>query len=166
MVKAWKEEIGAPDVLDCVHGTGETGGALVDAADFIQFTGSDRTGRKVMARAAETLTPVSLELGGKDPIGDRGQTCARPWRLFRAHGAGRRRSLDEGDARREAQELREKPVEVDTGPPTSDDSARSAARTNAPVPEPPFWGAQEVGIDLADVFPYLDRPSCTGAAAA
>ncbi len=68
VVKAWKEEIGAPDVFDCVQGIGETGGALVDAADFIQFTGSDRTGRKVMARAAETLTPVSLELGGKDPM--------------------------------------------------------------------------------------------------
>jgi betaine-aldehyde dehydrogenase len=68
LVKAWKEEIGGPDVLDCVQGIGETGGALVDAVDFIQFTGSDRTGRKVMARAAETLTPVSLELGGKDPM--------------------------------------------------------------------------------------------------
>jgi acyl-CoA reductase-like NAD-dependent aldehyde dehydrogenase len=68
VVKAWKEEIGGPDVLDCVQGTGETGGALVDAVDFVQFTGSDRTGRKVMARAAETLTPVSLELGGKDPM--------------------------------------------------------------------------------------------------
>jgi betaine-aldehyde dehydrogenase len=67
-VEAWKHEIGGPDVFDCVHGTGETGGALVDAADFVQFTGSDRTGRKVMARAAETLTPVSLELGGKDPM--------------------------------------------------------------------------------------------------
>ena len=67
-VKAWKEEIGAPDVFDCVQGMGDTGGALVDAVDFIQFTGSDRTGRKVMARAAETLTPVSLELGGKDPM--------------------------------------------------------------------------------------------------
>ena len=41
---------------------------LVDEVDFVQFTGSDRTGRKVMARAAETLTPVSLELGGKDPM--------------------------------------------------------------------------------------------------
>jgi acyl-CoA reductase-like NAD-dependent aldehyde dehydrogenase len=51
-----------------VHGTGETGGALIDNVDFIQFTGSDRTGRKVMARAADTLTPVSLELGGKDPM--------------------------------------------------------------------------------------------------
>ena len=68
VVDAWKHEIGGPDVFDCVHGVGETGGALVDAVDFIQFTGSDRTGRKVMARAAETLTPVSLELGGKDPM--------------------------------------------------------------------------------------------------
>ncbi|MDX6602956.1 MAG: hypothetical protein QOF13_2158 [Solirubrobacterales bacterium] len=68
VVEAWKREIGGPDVLDVVQGIGETGGALVDAVDFIQFTGSDRTGRKVMARAAETLTPVSLELGGKDPM--------------------------------------------------------------------------------------------------
>jgi acyl-CoA reductase-like NAD-dependent aldehyde dehydrogenase len=68
MVKAWKEEIGGPDVFDCVQGVGETGGALVDNVDFVQFTGSDRTGRRVMARAAETLTPVSLELGGKDPM--------------------------------------------------------------------------------------------------
>jgi betaine-aldehyde dehydrogenase len=68
VVQAWKEEVGGPDVLECVQGVGETGGALVDAVDFLQFTGSDRTGRKVMARAAETLTPVSLELGGKDPM--------------------------------------------------------------------------------------------------
>ena len=62
------DEIGGPDVLDVVNGTGDTGGALVDNADYIQFTGSDRTGSMVMARAAETLTPVSLELGGKDPM--------------------------------------------------------------------------------------------------
>jgi len=68
VIEAWKTEIGGPDVFDCVQGVGETGGALVDEVDFIQFTGSDRTGRKVMARAAETLTPVSLELGGKDPM--------------------------------------------------------------------------------------------------
>ena len=68
VIEAWKHEIGGPDVFDCVQGIGETGGALVDAVDFVQFTGSDRTGRKVMARAAETLTPVSLELGGKDPM--------------------------------------------------------------------------------------------------
>ncbi|HEV2859079.1 MAG TPA: aldehyde dehydrogenase family protein [Solirubrobacterales bacterium] len=68
VVEAWKQEIGGPDIFDCVHGLGETGGALVDEVDFIQFTGSERTGRKVMARAADTLTPVSLELGGKDPM--------------------------------------------------------------------------------------------------
>jgi acyl-CoA reductase-like NAD-dependent aldehyde dehydrogenase len=68
IVRAWKQEIGGPDVFDCVHGTGEAGANLIDHVDFIQFTGSDRTGRKVMARAAETLTPVSLELGGKDPM--------------------------------------------------------------------------------------------------
>jgi betaine-aldehyde dehydrogenase len=68
VAEAWKREIGGPDVFDVVQGIGETGGALVDAVDYVQFTGSDRTGRKVMARAAETLTPVSLELGGKDPM--------------------------------------------------------------------------------------------------
>ncbi len=68
IVRAWKEEIGAPDVLDVVNGMGETGSALVDEVEFVQFTGSDRTGKRVMARAAETLTPVSLELGGKDPM--------------------------------------------------------------------------------------------------
>jgi acyl-CoA reductase-like NAD-dependent aldehyde dehydrogenase len=68
IVRAWKEEIGGPDVLDIVNGVGETGGALVDACDFIQFTGSERTGKVVMKRAADTLTPVSLELGGKDPM--------------------------------------------------------------------------------------------------
>ncbi len=68
LVRAWKEEIGGPEVLDVVNGTGETGGALVDEVDFVQFTGSDRTGKVVMKRAADTLTPVSLELGGKDPL--------------------------------------------------------------------------------------------------
>ena len=34
----------------------------------MMFTGSTATGKKVMERAARTLTPVSLELGGKDPM--------------------------------------------------------------------------------------------------
>ena len=62
-------ECGLPaDVLQIATGRGETGAALVDEADMVMFTGSTATGKKVMARAAETLTPVSLELGGKDPM--------------------------------------------------------------------------------------------------
>src|SRR5688500_1289416 len=49
-------------------GRGMTGAALVDEVDFVMFTGSVETGKKVMAQAARTLTPVSLELGGKDPM--------------------------------------------------------------------------------------------------
>jgi acyl-CoA reductase-like NAD-dependent aldehyde dehydrogenase len=62
-------EVGMPDgVFAVATGSGETGVALVDAVDMVMFTGSVETGKKVMARAAETLTPVSLELGGKDPM--------------------------------------------------------------------------------------------------
>jgi acyl-CoA reductase-like NAD-dependent aldehyde dehydrogenase len=68
MVRGWREDIGAPGVIEVVNGMGETGGALVDESDYVQFTGSERTGKVVMKRAAETLTPVSLELGGKDPL--------------------------------------------------------------------------------------------------
>jgi 5-methyltetrahydrofolate--homocysteine methyltransferase len=59
--------------------------------------------------------------------------------------------------RSEARELREKPAVVDTGPPTSDDSARSTARTDVALPEPPSWGVREIDIDLDQVFPHLDR---------
>ena len=62
-------ECGLPEhVFQVATGRGETGAALVDEVDFIMFTGSTRTGKKVMERAAQTLTPVSLELGGKDPM--------------------------------------------------------------------------------------------------
>src|SRR4051794_37749637 len=62
-------ECGLPEhVFQVAVGAAETGVALIDAVDFVMFTGSTATGKKVMARAAETLTPVSLELGGKDPM--------------------------------------------------------------------------------------------------
>jgi len=62
-------ECGLPEhVFQVATGRGETGAALIDEVDFIMFTGSTRTGKKVMQRAAQTLTPVSLELGGKDPM--------------------------------------------------------------------------------------------------
>ena len=62
-------EAGLPDgVMRVATGRGETGGALVDEVDYVMFTGSVATGRKVAERAAQTLTPHSLELGGKDPM--------------------------------------------------------------------------------------------------
>ena len=67
LVRGWRE-IGGPDVIQAATGFGECGSAVVDEVDYVHFTGSVATGKKVMARAAETLTPVSLELGGKDPM--------------------------------------------------------------------------------------------------
>ena len=63
-------EVGLPEgIYQVAPGRGsEIGPELIDLADMIMFTGSTETGKKIMARAAETLTPVSLELGGKDPM--------------------------------------------------------------------------------------------------
>ncbi|MPY84153.1 MAG: aldehyde dehydrogenase family protein [Actinophytocola sp.] len=61
-------EIGAPPVLACLTGHGDTGAAIVDAVDYVQFTGSTRTGTAIATRAAERLIPCGLELGGKDPM--------------------------------------------------------------------------------------------------
>ncbi|MDQ6751488.1 MAG: B12-binding domain-containing protein, partial [Actinomycetota bacterium] len=59
--------------------------------------------------------------------------------------------------REDARALREKVEVPDDGPPVTDTSVRSTVRTDAPIPEPPFWGAREVDVDLDDVFPHLDR---------
>ncbi|MEA2218181.1 MAG: hypothetical protein QOJ35_807, partial [Solirubrobacteraceae bacterium] len=62
-------ECGLPEhVFQIATGRGGTGRAVIDEVDMIMFTGSTATGKKVMAQAAQTLTPVSLELGGKDPM--------------------------------------------------------------------------------------------------
>ncbi|HEY6805111.1 MAG TPA: aldehyde dehydrogenase family protein [Pyrinomonadaceae bacterium] len=56
-------------LLTVVTGDGSTGGALVEAGvDKIMFTGSVATGKRVAEAAAKHLTPVVLELGGKDPM--------------------------------------------------------------------------------------------------
>lgn len=59
---------GLSNVIALVQGSGETGQAVIDAADCICFTGSVATGRKVAVRAAGRLIPAFLELGGKDPL--------------------------------------------------------------------------------------------------
>lgn len=55
-------------VLAVVEGDGRTGAALVEQVDFVCFTGSVATGRKVAEAAARHFVPASLELGGKDPM--------------------------------------------------------------------------------------------------
>jgi aldehyde dehydrogenase (NAD+) len=64
-------EAGLPDgAVNVVTGTGEsTGQPLVSHPDIdtITFTGSVATGQSIMKHAAATVTPVTLELGGKNP---------------------------------------------------------------------------------------------------
>ena len=67
----YAREAGLPaGVLNIVPGDGAlVGNAMVDhpGIDAIAFTGSTAVGKKIMARAANTLKKVSLELGGKSP---------------------------------------------------------------------------------------------------
>lgn len=55
-------------VFAYVLGGAETGQALIGAVDYVCFTGSTATGRKVAEAAARALIPANLELGGKDPM--------------------------------------------------------------------------------------------------
>jgi acyl-CoA reductase-like NAD-dependent aldehyde dehydrogenase len=64
--RGWSE-IGAPPVLALTTGYAETGAAVIANSDYVHFTGSTATGRKVAVACAERLIPYSLELGGKDP---------------------------------------------------------------------------------------------------
>jgi succinate-semialdehyde dehydrogenase / glutarate-semialdehyde dehydrogenase len=54
--------------LAIIEGDGRTGAILTYAVDYVAFTGSVTTGRKVAAAAADAFIPASLELGGKDPM--------------------------------------------------------------------------------------------------
>jgi acyl-CoA reductase-like NAD-dependent aldehyde dehydrogenase len=69
LADAFKEAVPEEPVFQVITGYGETGAALCRAGvDKLAFTGSAPTGRKIMAACAETLTPVLLELGGKDAM--------------------------------------------------------------------------------------------------
>ncbi|MEO6944396.1 MAG: succinic semialdehyde dehydrogenase [Lacisediminihabitans sp.] len=58
-----------PELWAVVAGDGnEIGSAVVDIADYVCFTGSTATGRRVGERAAARLVGASLELGGKNPL--------------------------------------------------------------------------------------------------
>ncbi len=65
------EEIGAPEgLVNVVQGSGSRLGSeiLKCGVDNVVFTGSVPVGKKLMSMCAETLTPITLELGGKDPF--------------------------------------------------------------------------------------------------
>jgi len=73
LVQAFREALGifgdVRPVLQLITGPGSTGDALArSGVAKIAFTGSAATARKVMAAAAETLTPVLAECGGKDAM--------------------------------------------------------------------------------------------------
>lgn len=67
-------EVGLPEyVINFVHGDGAVGGYLVEAPiDFLSFTGSSATGKKLYQKAAEKFIPATMELGGSSP----GIVCA------------------------------------------------------------------------------------------
>ena len=53
--------------IECGGGRDVIGAILEQELDFIFFTGSSSVGRVIAEKAAKTLTPVLLELGGKNP---------------------------------------------------------------------------------------------------
>eukprot|EP01096_Ripella_sp_DP13-Kostka_P006617 TRINITY_DN2386_c0_g1_i1.p1 TRINITY_DN2386_c0_g1~~TRINITY_DN2386_c0_g1_i1.p1 ORF type:complete len:508 (-),score=242.40 TRINITY_DN2386_c0_g1_i1:25-1548(-) len=60
-----------PGVFNVVTGTGaDLGDALTShpLVDKVAFTGSTRTGKRIMSKASESVKGISLELGGKSPI--------------------------------------------------------------------------------------------------
>jgi len=70
-VAEYGQKSGLPDgVMNVITGSGAVAGrALVSHPDIdgITFTGSTETGRQIMETAAKNITPVLLELGGKNP---------------------------------------------------------------------------------------------------
>src|SRR5215470_4374158 len=112
LVQAFREALGifgdVQPVLQLVTGPGSTGEALArSGVAKLAFTGSAATARKVMSAAAETLTPVLAECGGKDALlvsadadleaaadaaawgamSNAGQTCIGIERVYVAEGA-------------------------------------------------------------------------------
>ncbi|MDQ6818344.1 MAG: homocysteine S-methyltransferase family protein, partial [Actinomycetota bacterium] len=59
--------------------------------------------------------------------------------------------------REAARELREQPARPEEDlPPLTDSTIRSAASTENPIPEPPFWGVREIEVDMDEVYRHLD----------
>lgn len=68
LIKNMLGEIFAQEYVSVITGGREENKNLLsEKFDYIFFTGSSAVGKEVLRRAAENLTPVSLELGGKSP---------------------------------------------------------------------------------------------------
>lgn len=69
VLKQMVDEFFDPKLVAMVTGGREKNKALLDEKfDYIFFTGGVTVGKYVMHQAAEHLTPVTLELGGKSPV--------------------------------------------------------------------------------------------------
>ncbi|MFE3542983.1 aldehyde dehydrogenase family protein [Nocardia sp. NPDC059177] len=69
LAERFAEVVPEQPVFQVITGLGGTGAALCrSGVGKIGFTGSTATGKRVMAACAETLTPVLMELGGKDAL--------------------------------------------------------------------------------------------------
>ena len=68
LLRSMAADLFSPDYVTVVLGEAETGGEFSHLPfDHLLYTGSGRVGKLVMRAAAENLTPVTLELGGKSP---------------------------------------------------------------------------------------------------
>jgi succinate-semialdehyde dehydrogenase/glutarate-semialdehyde dehydrogenase len=68
MMKTIQEVPELAEIFTYVVGAGETGAAIVENVDIVNFTGSVANGRKVAEACARRFIPAILELGGKDPV--------------------------------------------------------------------------------------------------
>lgn len=57
-----------PGVFNVLPGGSQVSQALIDRTDKTSFTGSTKVGQDIMRRAANRLTPLTLECGGKNAV--------------------------------------------------------------------------------------------------
>ena len=121
MARLVPEYLDARAVAVVEGGVVETTGLLAQRWDHIFYTGNGRVGRIVAAAAAQHLTPVTLELGGKSPVYvddsvdlaaaarriawgkfmNAGQTCVAPDYILASRAVSSRLAVALGNAVRE-----------------------------------------------------------------
>jgi acyl-CoA reductase-like NAD-dependent aldehyde dehydrogenase len=165
---AWLRRLFPNGLVSVVQGGAEVGEALVRAPGTakVVFTGSGETGRRVASLAAERLRPVTLELGGKDPMlvfedadldravagalwgafANCGQVCSGVERIYVA------RPLQEAFVEELARRARELRIGRDLGPLISEDAR---TRVEELVEDAVTRGAE---VQLGAARPEVDMP--------